>query len=364
VNATSGSDLTHLDAVAPFADGALTYFRKGWGDVFPVGTDHDRFAKAPVPKGVTGYDAPPVGFERIKLATQQKAGRRNLGIRMPRQIIGLDVDEYDGHGGAATLAAMEGELGPLPATWRNSARGSGTSGHRFYRVPVGHLVLPGAEEIIAKKYGPNIEVLHRGRRYAVAWPSRNPSHGHAAYQWYAPDGTVATEPPAVVAVPMLPDAWAALLSCPQDSPAAVRSSGNLRAPRGEVATDDDDLFDDVRMPIRRTVAEARTFEQVRAVVKMTEGEVNKVLGGAGIWLARMAASGLLTLGQARDLIEHAARRNGVHSDEWNRRNKRGWTLDSRVSDALSQGLAREPYQIIDDQPETDMYGQLKARLAR
>jgi hypothetical protein len=96
---------------------------------------------------------------------------------------------------------------------------------------------------------------------------------------------------------------------------------------------------------------------------MAQGSVNKTLGGAGIWLARMANAGLMTLEQARELLVAAAIRNGVHSDGWNAANKRRWTLDSRIDDALSQGLNRDPYLIVGGSP-TDVYGQLLRKVNR
>lgn len=345
----------------PYAEGALIYYRRGWADVFPVGNDQTPIAKSPVPKGVTGYDAKPIGFERIKLGTQtERYGRRNLGIRMPRQVIGLDVDEYEGHAGAGTLAAAEASLGVLPPTYRNTARGRGDAGHRFYRTGMGRIAIPGAEEILAKAYGPNIEILHYGRRYAVAWPSLNPDNGMAPYLWYGPDGAVLDGPPPhVIDLPVLPPAWQELLTAPIESPAAQRGSGgNLRAETVE----SDDGWDDAGKLIRRTRAESITVDQVHAVLTMTQGSVNKTLGGAGIWLARMANAGLFTLDEAERLLLTAVARNGVNSDAWNRRNKRNWTAASRIRDALSQGLNRESFSIIDDQQPQPVFAPLMRKI--
>jgi len=353
----------------PYAQAALLYYQRGWSDVFPVGSPSNPIAKSPVPKGVTGYDAKPIGWERIKAATENSLGRYNLGIRMPRQVICLDVDEYADHTGAATLAAAEDHLGRLPATYRNTARGRGDAGHRFYRCGMGRIPIPGAEEILAKAYGPNIEILHYGRRYAVAWPSLNPDAGMAPYRWYGLNGAVLHgPPPRVIDLPVLPQAWAELLTAPIDSPAAARSSGsNLRAQKAAAVEADDDLFEAAAMPIRRQVAEIRTAEQIDKVLTMRAGEVNKVLGGAAIWLARMANIGLLDLEQARDLLELAVLKNGVHSDSWNAANRRKWTAASRISDGLSQGLNREPYVLLESNLDglapVDVYAQLLRKVA-
>jgi hypothetical protein len=348
----------------PYAEGALIYFQRGWSDVFPVGSPRNPIAKSPVPKGVTGYDAAPVGWERIKSATERSLGGYNLGLRMPRQVIGLDVDEYAGHSGAETLRNAEAALGPLPPTYRNTARGRGDAGHRYYRTGLGRVAVPGAEELLAKAYGPNIEILHYGRRYAVAWPSLNPDAGMAPYRWYAPGGSLLTgSPPRVIDLPVLPPGWQEVFTAPIDSPAAQRGSGgNLRAERTQEA--DDDLFEPAGVPIRRMIAEARTVEQLDAVLTMTAGSVNKTLGGAAIWFARMANAGLFTMDQAAEILLAAVKANGVHSDGWNAANRRKWTAASRVCDGLSQGLNREPYVIIGDHQAVDVHAQLMRKVTR
>jgi hypothetical protein len=357
----------------PYGDGALLYFSRGWTDVFPVGSDAHPLAKSPVPGGpktvsVTGYDAPPVGWERIKRGTQTRARFRNLGLRMPRQVIGIDVDDYEGHDGGATLARAEAALGPLPATYRNSARGDGNSGHRYFRTGMGRVVKPAAEALLTKAYGGGIEILHHGHRYAVAWPSLNPDKALAMYRWYGPDGLLLDgPPPRVIDLPVLSLAWQELLTALADSPAAARGAGgNLRASKEvpAAAADPDDVFENAAMTIRRSVAEMRTAEQLDAVLTMKAGAVNKTLGGAGIWFARMANAGLFTLEEARTLLAAAVARNGVHSDGWNIAHGRKWTAASRIGDALSQGLNREPFTMIDDHAPTTVFKQLMRKVAR
>lgn len=353
----------------PYGDAALLYFSRGWTDVFPVGSDKTPLAKSPVPVGVTGYDAPPVGWERIKRGTQTRAALRNIGLRMPRQVIGIDVDDYEGHDGAATLARAEAVLGPLPSTYRNSARGNGNSGHRYFRTGLGRVVKPGAERLLSDAYGSGIEILHHGHRYAVVWPSRNPDKGMAMYRWYdLAAGALDGPPPRVIDLPVLDGAWGEFLTAPLDSPEAKRGAGgNLRAARGEkpaAELDEDDAFEEAGMTIRRSVAEVRTAEQLDKVLAMKDGEVNKILGGAGIWFARMANAGLFTLDEAGRILTAAVKRNGVHSDGWNIAHGRKWTAASRIADALSQGLNRDPYTMIDDHAPTTVFQQLMRKATR
>lgn len=332
-------------ASRPYAEAALIYFSKGWTDVFPVGTANDPYAKSPVPTGVTGYDGAPVGFQRIKATVDAPAGRRNLGLRMPRHIVTLDVDGYGEKAGGRTLQALEREFGELPPTYRNTARGwDGGSGHRVYRLPAGMVARPGAEELIAAR-GPGIEVLHRGRRYAVAWPSLNMDAGGAKYTWYSPDGEPMDIPPAVVDVPLLLSGWLELLAVPADSAEAGQRGSTSRRP-GERKNGEG-------RPIRRETAERRTAEQLDRVRAMVDGNVNTTLGGAGIWMGRMVACGLTTVDDAIASLTVATAENGVHSDAWNAANKKRWTLDSRIRDAISQGMNEPPFVVVESHGPLD-----------
>ncbi len=138
---------------------------RGWDGCFPLPPR----AKTPVPKGVTGYrgvDASPAQW-----ALWAKHGGPfglindgNLGLRMPSGFIGLDVDCYDGKGGAATLAALELEtLGVdvhLPPAPYITSRCDG-SGIRIYRVPVGML-------FVGELKGGGVEIIQHHHRYCVA----------------------------------------------------------------------------------------------------------------------------------------------------------------------------------------------------
>lgn len=360
-DATTGSDLTHVE---PFRESALTYYRKGWTDVFPTGSrGGPRFAKSPIPEGVTGYDGKPVGWKRIKATTESPAGRRNIAARMPRHVVCLDVDEYGDHHGLATLATAEKEWGALPDTYRNSARGFQVSGHRYFRLPLGLTLRQGAEKLLTDMGG-NIEILDHFHRYAVVWPSRNPEHGYAMYRWYAPDGAELDEPPAVVELPLLPQGWVDHLCVAVDSPQAARHGGNLRAPRGASTAELGD-FDDAKQAWRRSVMERKALEHARAVRGMGIGSINTTLGAAGIAYGRYAEAGLFTLDEARLILEAAARRNGLHSDEWNRRNRKKWTLSSRLDDALSQGINHStPLEIIEDVPPVNVFEQVMREIDR
>lgn len=177
----------------PFAAAAAHLYKNGWHPiVLPAG------AKSPPPDGCTGA-APDATPEQINewITTRPTA---NVGLRLPTTVIGIDVDNYDGKGGADTLAALIGQHGPLPPTWSTTSRGPGESRIYYYRVPSG-LIFPG-------KFGPGIEVIQHHHRYAVAPPSQHPDG--PTYEWWNPAGQVAAEAPHVDLIAALPTAWYAM----------------------------------------------------------------------------------------------------------------------------------------------------------
>lgn len=129
---------------------------------------------------------------------------RNIGLRMPPGVIGLDVDHYGSKTGGDTLAALEARFGHLPPTWVSSARPA-PSGIRFYRVP---LELDGREINWPGEAGKFIEIIQPGHRYAVVWPSTNPEAAGAGYEWRFEDGVVHDGVlPYPGSLAPLPDAW-------------------------------------------------------------------------------------------------------------------------------------------------------------
>ncbi|ASN52506.1 bifunctional DNA primase/polymerase [Sinomonas sp. R1AF57] len=181
---------------SPYADAALDYRALGWAGTLtlPYGK------KSAPPSGYTGYSGAYPDDETV--ATWSRAGRRNIALRMPDTVLGLDVDEYGKKSGADTLSAAEARLGALPPTFRSSSRGPGVSGIRFYRVPAGR-------QWAGELSGGCVETIHHGHRYAVVWPSVHPDT-EREYQWYNAEGEPCG-PPAVADLPTLPEAWTAEL---------------------------------------------------------------------------------------------------------------------------------------------------------
>lgn len=187
--------MTSLSGPAVYAAAYDAYWEAGWRGVLPLPPRQ----KKPVPRNTTGRDAVDPSYSDVyDWAEQYPDG--NIALRLPPNVIGIDVDHYDGKDGGGTLEALVAKYGPLPPTWTTSARTDGVSGIRLYRVPEG-LRWPG-------DLGGGIEVIQARHRYAVVWPSINPKTG-TMYAWTPPVAGWSHEGyvPAVDELPDLPQAW-------------------------------------------------------------------------------------------------------------------------------------------------------------
>ena len=144
-----------------YQSAARNYFKSGWHPL-PLPAR----AKKPPPDNCTGYDG--VDFTLAEIEAEDWTG--NIATRAPVDVLGIDVDVY--HGGDKTLAKMVADLGPLPPTFISHNGRNDGSGIRWFRVPVGHWVhnLPG------------IEIVQRGHRYGMVWPSIHPEG--RPYRWH------------------------------------------------------------------------------------------------------------------------------------------------------------------------------------
>jgi hypothetical protein len=224
-----------------FAHHATAYRAAGWLGTLPLPAAQ----KFPPPSGYTGEDGTWPTDADITTWSDHFATGFNLALRLHEDIVGIDVDAYDGKPGAATLADTEHRWGTLPATYISTARDDGVSGIRLYRIP--------ADLDWPNEVGPGIETVRHGHRYVVAAPSINPKTG-TAYRWTAPDGsTVAV--PALDAVPDLPDAWVSGLTGGRAAgPRLTRSAVDVDAwltnlPAGEPCVDVVEALDRARLAL-------------------------------------------------------------------------------------------------------------------
>jgi putative DNA primase/helicase len=153
----------------PYARAAKSYFEAGWS---PLPLPHE--AKSPVPDGFTGAPGKYVDTSQLRRWTAERARATagklnyppsNIAIRLPRDIIGIDVDAYGAKRGADTLALAEEAWGPLPPTWVSTSKRDGMSGIRLYRIPEG-LAWPGE-----LPQGKGVELIRWDHRYMIVAPS-------------------------------------------------------------------------------------------------------------------------------------------------------------------------------------------------
>lgn len=170
---------------------ALRYFECGWHPLeLPAGTKH------PPPEGRTGYG----GVDMTGTEIIRAAWAGNIGLRMPTDVLGLDVDVYKD--GDKTLKALLAKCGPLPNTWISHSGRNDGSGIRYYRVPAAMVWVHGL---------PGIEIIQRTHRYAAVYPSMHPD-GRKYGWWDQAEGDATEEIPLVEDLPELPWPWIGELS--------------------------------------------------------------------------------------------------------------------------------------------------------
>lgn len=178
----------------PYGDAANLYYSAGWRGVLPLPPGQ----KYPPPHGYTGAGGKwPSGADVWAWSEDHAHG--NVGLRLPADVIGLDVDAYDDKQGENTMRAALDRWGTLPDTYRSTSRDDGRSGIYLYRVPPG-LWWPG-------EVGPGVEVIQTRHRYAVAPPSVHPSGRR--YEWHDTHGRplAGGTVPALYDLPHLPVRW-------------------------------------------------------------------------------------------------------------------------------------------------------------
>lgn len=188
----------HSNGPRPFADAFQAYWAAGWRGLVPVTGKH------PPQTGYTGVEGLWPSYPDCQAWADGPEGGRNIALRLPDGIIGLDIDQYGTKHGGATLANCEAQWGPLPPTWRSTSRSDNVSGIRFYRVPAG-MAWPG------QLPGGDVELIQKHHRYAVVWPSIHPEG--RVYRWISREGTVSlTGVPGPDVLPKLPPQWIVNLS--------------------------------------------------------------------------------------------------------------------------------------------------------
>lgn len=170
----------------PFAHAARRYLELGYVPI-PVGGDDGKVLLVKGHTGRKGIDPTPdriaewiEGYDYVDSTGQHRSAcfaDANIALRLPPNVIGLDVDNYDGKLGAATLMQWTSDLGELPPTLRSTSRLDGISGIRLYRVE------PGQHWRGDLGTGSGVEVIQHAHRYIVVGPSVHRETGRT-YRWY------------------------------------------------------------------------------------------------------------------------------------------------------------------------------------
>jgi hypothetical protein len=119
--------------VGPFAKSMSEYFSEGLLSPLPLPPRQ----KASPPTGYTGQGGVMASSAELNQWRRERPNA-NIALRLPRNVLGIDVDDYPGKDGGSTLAAAEKAWGKLPPTIRSSARSDRpASGIRLFRIPEG-----------------------------------------------------------------------------------------------------------------------------------------------------------------------------------------------------------------------------------
>lgn len=215
-----------MSVAQPYRDAAMEYCDAGWNPLPLLGA---RGSKGTVPKGFTGYQGADVTRSDVRRWIRSNGGS-NVALRVPRNVIGLDLDNYASFTGepdhkgrrdvrhpagtaSASLAALEAEHGPLPATLRVSSRFGddydGVSGTRFYRLPEEYADL--ADQKVWRSGWGAIDIVRWGHRQQVVWPSVHDSGRTYRYLDEETGEVVADVLPSVDELPLLPETWCSAL---------------------------------------------------------------------------------------------------------------------------------------------------------
>lgn len=320
----------------PYAEGARLYWGAGWPNPIPV-----RGKRIPA-SGFTGYEGDSVSFVDLSSWLEGPEAEYNIALRMAGTI-GIDVDAHDGEIGNVTLERAQSALGDLPPTWSTTSRGAGASRILIYRLPIGcgdlHRELEHAEKNLIQSFGPNVEVLHRGHRYAIAWPSVHPDTGQV-YQWYKPNGEPAGEVPKFRDITELPLKWWDFLTRSASDAVSTKAPPLSPAERSSV---EDRLFGTPEVHNRRTRATAQAIlstalQEFKA--PDADGRASRLLPKLALIAGHGVPGGFWTEEDVRQQISEAAEACG-YVDKHGR-----VSLDTQLTRGLADG-AQDPWVLIE-----------------
>jgi hypothetical protein len=299
------------DTTTPLAaEVARTLLERGW---------------PPLPIPARSKGAPPTGFTgyagKYPTATQVQSWTwdGNIAIRLPPDVVGVDVDVY--HGGDKGLDELQDRYGVLPATVWSTSREDG-SGIALFRVPVG--------TTLATDPATGIDMIQAHHRYMIVHPSLHPEG--RLYQWIDEQDqeTYLDGPPEPGELPELPWAWIEGLTVSKSDAARAATPDEVRAFVAEHARQ--------TRPAALRGVERRLAEYV--------GARHDTLVEVACWALREAAAGYYTADAAIEVLHRWWRRV---MDDPARRD--GGEFGSAVMWAVAQ-VATEPERVAELEAQT------------
>lgn len=214
--------MKHKDAM-PFRQAARDYLANmEIGVPIPIhfpAKDGGKPTKAPLAKDCTGRGGAYPDLAKVK-EWERRYPRASVGLRLRREVVGIDVDLYGDKAGFRTISTLQQKWGVLPDTWKTTSRKDGSK-IRLYRLPVGTSVLnwrdPKLFDDSGKLASGGVELIRWCHRFVTVYPTVHPTVGKR-YHWLDPDDAKFKGVPAlgITDLPLLPEGWIAGLETGRD----------------------------------------------------------------------------------------------------------------------------------------------------
>lgn len=179
------------------------------------------------PKGYTGADGRQPSVDDLN-TWMRTSPDGNVAVRLPPDVVGIDVDAYGDKPGWQTFQQLQHDHGALPASVIVTSRDDGHSGIRLFRLP------DGVDQARFRTGWPGIEILRYGHRYVIAPPSIHPDTGQPYQCIDETTGEVLASLPPKTDLPLLPDTWAA--ACTKADRESTAYDPSVRAVPSQVST--------------------------------------------------------------------------------------------------------------------------------
>lgn len=195
--------------------------------------------KVPLVSGVSGYKGVYVdrGMVDEWIASKQPHKRAGIllrdamvGLRLPKDVIGIDLDMYGDKVGRRTFAALQNSWGELEPTWCSTSRRDG-SGIFLYRLPgdadAGAMRSPIGTFPDGTPMG-GIDLVRYCHMFVTCYPTYHGREGGIhQYLWFNPDGESDPDDPIWPLpedLPYLPARWVEGLSTGRNYVAGAKTA--------------------------------------------------------------------------------------------------------------------------------------------